>query len=111
MSSYIRLSDSFYPLHQGDIRLEVDGIAEEFVCPEGYVLVQDTQLPEITNIQYIVEDAPVQQNDVWVKQFRVVDMTADEIALRAAALAEQEAQIFPHRQNLDSAGSAPNVVE
>jgi hypothetical protein len=102
MSSYIRLSDSHYPLHQGDIRLEVEGIGQEFVCPEGYELVQETPLPIYTNNQYVAEDAPVKQNGVWVKQFRVVDLTPEKIAQRDAWLAEQEASQFSNRQNAEN---------
>ena len=95
MSSYIRLSDNHYPLHQGDIRLEVEGIGEEFVCPDGYEHVEDALLPIYTHNQYIVEDAPIRQNNVWVKQFRVVDLTNEQIAQRDAWLAEQQAKFLP----------------
>jgi hypothetical protein len=111
MSTYINTNTKQYPLHQGDIRLEVDGIGEEFVCPEGYAKVQDVDLPDLTDAQYCVENAPQQVNGVWVKQFSVVQMTPEEVTERDAwMVAEAEAQ-KSKLPNTDQSGSAPNVID
>jgi hypothetical protein len=111
MSTYININTKQYPLHQGDIRLEVDGIGEEFVCPEGYAIVQPVDMPSVTNTQYCVEDAPVEQDGVWVQQFRVVQMTPEEVAARDAWMAAEADAQKPKRPNIDQPGSAPNVVD
>lgn len=90
MPTYINLNTNKYPLHQGDIRLEVDGIEETFVCPEGYAEVQETTPPIITENQYWVEEAPQKVNGIWIKRFRVIDLTEAEIAERNAWMAKEK---------------------
>jgi hypothetical protein len=89
MSTYINLNTKQYPLHQGDIRIEVDGIGDEFVCPEGYAEVQETSPPTITENQRWVEEAPQEVNGVWTKIFRVIDLTEAEITERNAWMAKE----------------------
>jgi hypothetical protein len=111
MSTYINITTKQYPLHQGDIRLEVDGIGEEFVCPEGYAEVQPSLIPVMTDTQNCVEEAPILlQDGTWIKQFRVFDMTAEEIAARDRWMAEEAPPDYLAPLDNDQPGSAPNVV-
>jgi hypothetical protein len=94
MSAYIKLSTLEYPRHEGDIRLEYPEITEDqtgatFPCPDTYALVIPVQTPECNHDTQCAEELPpVQIAGVWTQQFWVRDMTAEELAERAAWIAQ-----------------------
>jgi hypothetical protein len=66
--AYRKKSTGEYPRFEGDIRLEHKEIGDVFVCPETYEVVYESQLPEISNKEMVVELPPVKIDGVWVQQ-------------------------------------------
>lgn len=116
---YIRLSDGYFPMHEGDIRLAHPEIREDqthpnFPCPEGYALVEMDPMPEFDIDTHTVDRlAPEQINGKWHVRWSNIRSHPPEVleARRQAKerfLAEMRANSI-HR-NLDTPGAAPNVV-
>lgn len=81
---YIRLSDNFYPLYDGDIRLAHPDIGAEFVLPNGYAEVVSTSFPPYNlATQTCVRQTPVFQNGAWVEVWAVRDLTLQELAIKS----------------------------
>ena len=84
MTTYIKLATLEYPRYQGDIRLEHREIGLDFVCPDTYAEVQETQRPDFNMlVETAVEIQPTIQNGVWVtnafkNQFFVYEWNGNE---------------------------------
>tara|TARA_R110002126_G_C10176225_1_gene474432 strand:- start:179 stop:511 length:333 start_codon:yes stop_codon:yes gene_type:complete len=84
MTTFIRLSTKEYPLHEGDVRLQISGIPEnltgdEFPCPDIYARVEWVDEPDYNRNSHIAEElAPVQENGVWKMQWAIRELTDDE---------------------------------
>lgn len=99
--SYIKISTKEYPRFQGDIRLEHPEIGEQFICPNTYIEVYETQQPVVSHGKYIVETYPKQIDEKWVQNFELVDVpqiTNENIINYDTPIPirpEARAQIFP----------------
>lgn len=81
---YIRLSDSFYPLYEGDIRLEHPKMGAVFVLPDGYADVAPTAFPPYDQAtQTCVRQTPAYENGAWVEVWKVRDLTPQELAAKS----------------------------
>lgn len=103
MTTYINTATKEYPLYQGDMELRFQNFDSSNV-PEGYEIVGQAEIPDLTDTQKIVEQEPVLVNDVWVKQLIVVEMSEEELTERKNAK-------FNRISELKQSGSAPNVIE
>jgi hypothetical protein len=93
MSYYIKLSTLDYPKHQGDIRLEHPEIGDEFICPDTYAEVLDTERPSYDfKIQTIYEDPPSLIDGKWYKNYVVRNYTQQELDAFKKANDEYEAK-------------------
>jgi len=122
--AFIKLSTMQYPLFEGDIRLEHPEITEcqtgdTFPCPEGFIKVVEVEPPtiDVTQNQYLIEEAPQIINGVWTQIFSVGTYTAEQLSAMAEAIkVAQELknkfrpQLPTTKQNTSGSGSAPNVV-
>lgn len=61
--------------------------------PEGYVLVGVIPLPQVSPTQKVVPGAPIERDGKWVQSWDVVEMSAEELADRAAFVANQRKQV------------------
>lgn len=104
MTSYIKLSTSEYPRHEGDIRLEYPEILESqtgetFPCPPTYALVNHVNPPAHDVVkQRVKEGFPEKKLGKWYKTWIIYDTPPDEI------LAD------PLNESLNSPGAKPNVI-
>lgn len=57
--------------------------------PAGYVMVSASNPPQVGPTQKAVSSTPVLQSGAWVQGWKVVDLTAEEIAQQQAERAEQ----------------------
>lgn len=90
MSFYIKLSTNEYPRHQGDIILEHPELADNFVCPDTYALVEWTDPPEHDKVtQRIEQTTPVLTNGIWKMSWIV--RAATEWELEQTRLAKSAA--------------------
>jgi hypothetical protein len=107
MSAYINLNSLFYPLYEGDIRLEYPEILESqtgdsFPIPENYAKVVWVEPPKVDYTLYTCyEGQPENINSQWQMTWLVRELTAEEIQNNNAAP-------FPE---LSQNGSAPDVIE
>lgn len=98
---YIRLSDNFYPLYDGDIRLAHPDMGAEFVLPNGYAEVVTTSFPQYNSVtQTCVRQTPVFENGAWVEVWMVKDLTPQELAIKYADIsrAKNYARVNNHEQ-------------
>jgi hypothetical protein len=103
MSAYINTITKEYPLYPGDMELLFSNFNENNI-PEGYAIVFQPDIPEITDTQIIEEIQPVLIDGVWTKQFIVLDLTEDQLNNRKAL----RSRGVP---DLTQSGSAPNVID
>lgn len=114
MTQYIKLSTLEYPLHEGDIRLEHPEILESqtgptFPCPDTYAPVEWVERPANIGENQTADIQPPQLIDgKWVAQWRVRDLTAEEIAEFERIHAEQQPIKVP--QDTTGSGSEPDVI-
>lgn len=109
MAIYINTITNEYPIYTGDMQL-IFADFNDTTVPEGYALVPHLDAPEHTDTQRIQELLPILTDGVWVKQFQIIELTAEELLERARLNAELENQNKPPAQNLNISGSAPNVI-
>lgn len=93
MTLYARLVDgaiSDYPLNEQDLRIAHPNTSFPipFQTPGGYVSVIEVERPTITHLEDLVEGAPSFSDGVWYQTWTVVEATAEQIAARTAAEAE-----------------------
>ena len=74
-----------YPRHIGDIQLENPGFKEGDTLPEGWVKVEESDRPVISEGQVAYEVFPVETDGVWYQAFEVRDLTDQEIQARKVA--------------------------
>ena len=105
MSAYIKLSTLEYPRYQGDIRLDHPEIGNDFVCPDTYTPVADTEPPSFDgSTQTIEQVSPVQVDGVWLQTWIIRDLTAEE--LEAKRLIQEQ-----YDRYLNNIESTSDVVE
>lgn len=82
---YFNTKTKEYPRFQGD--LESLGWTAGTTLPSDWVEVIATSYPDnVANDFKVVELEPIEQNGVWVQNFDIVPMTAEEIELRNAPI-------------------------
>lgn len=76
-----------YPVHEGDLRLRFRNVSfpTPFQPPEGYVKVQDADIPAYDYRVNVAEGPPLLVGSVWTRNWVTTDATAEEIADRVAA--------------------------
>lgn len=109
MAAYIHIETQEYPLYPGDMQLRYPNFDEQNP-PDGYAVVPELDPPEWADTQYFIELAPILINGVWVKQYRIVDYTQEELDAQAA-LEKASRNAARGILNTDQPGSAPNVIE
>ena len=77
MSHYYNLNTGEYPRHIGDLYLL--GYEDGQELPEGWVHVVETEAPVRGENQKVVESQPALIDGVWKQQWRLENMTAEEI--------------------------------
>lgn len=88
IAKYIRLSDSFYPLFEQDIRLENPNISyPEVFQAEGYAVVFEYPKPDYNPLtQFVREIAPeLTQLGHWEQRWEVVDLDVETITANQVA--------------------------
>jgi hypothetical protein len=106
MSAYIKLSTFEYPRYQGDICLEYPEISDEFVCPNTYALVQESQPLNFNEETETVEQGtPIQINGIWTQTWFLRDLTSEE--LEAKRFWQQR---LNGMRGLNDSGDIPNVI-
>ena len=99
MSYCIKLSTLEYPRHQGDIRLEHSEIGDEFVCPNTYAEVLDTEMPDYNiETQTFYEDPPSLIDGKWYKNYVIKNYTQQELDAFKKANDEYEAEKAQQQQ-------------
>lgn len=106
--TYIDTETGEYPLFIGDLMLKTNLPADAAAQVQRYQKVEDTPLPTWTKTDRLIELAPVFENGTWKKQFLVRPETEEEAADRIKR--EQEMTQNPFVQNLNTAGSTPDVI-
>ena len=107
MSAYINLKSLFYPLYEGDIRLEYPEIldsqtGDSFPIPEDYAKVVWVEPPTVDYTLFTYyEGQPEDINGQWQMTWLVRELTAEEI---------QNINTTPFPE-LNQNGSVPNVIE
>jgi hypothetical protein len=103
MAAYINIITKEYPFYPGDMELRFPNFDENNVH-EDYAVVLQPDLPEHTDTQRVDEIAPSLIDGVWTKQYVVIDLTQEELNMRAPGGGN-------NKQDLTQSGSAPNVIE
>lgn len=111
MNIFIDTNTMEYPLFEGDIRLLFPDIAEDqtgntFPVPNGYALVEDTEMPSYDeDAQILSEDKPIFTNEKWKRVWTIRNMTEEE-------LLEQRKFKEPPKMNvnLNNPGTTPDVI-
>lgn len=108
MSNYIELATLRYPVHEGDIRLAHPEIGPVFSCPETYALVELTDIPFVDDTkQEVFHCPPINTNGVWRTVWGIRDLTPEEIEYKRIL----DEKFNPKgKQNLETAGSTPDVI-
>ena len=101
MSTYINTDTNEYPLYEGDIRLLYPNIGNDFVLPNGFAEVPDSNLPEITETQVAEETTPkLNANGIYEKVYIIRELTQEEINAKAIM---RESIYFKPEPNPDAA--------
>lgn len=79
-----------YPRHIGDIQLEHPDFKEGDALPEGWVKVEEAERPTPSTDQIVYEDFPVEVDGVMTQNWKVRDMTPEEIERRDAPKTARE---------------------
>lgn len=79
-----------YPRHIGDIQLEHPDFKEGDALPEGWVKVEEAERPTPSTEQIVYEDFPVEVDGVMTQNWKVRDMTPEEIERRDAPKTARE---------------------
>lgn len=108
MSNYINTITGEYPVHQGDIRLVHPEIGAEFVCPDGYALVEETLPPVFDETTQRLSVTAQRDGDRWVMAWTVDQMSAEEVEALRLAIARHN---NPDYRDTNVPGSAPDVIE
>lgn len=115
---YIRLSDGYFPMHEGDIRLAHPEIREDqthpnFPCPEGYALVEMEPMPEFDIDTHTVDRLPPEKvNGKWRVRWSNIREHSPEVVEARQKIKEdflKEMQGNSIYRNLDAPGGVPNV--
>jgi hypothetical protein len=73
-----------YPIYEGDLKFLVgydDNSESEFICPDGYVAIEDVIYPnvEIGPNQTIIDDTPQIIDGKWTRVWKIRDYTEEEL--------------------------------
>lgn len=80
MATYINTDTNKYPLYEGDIRLIYPDMGDEFVLPNGFAVVLESDLPTITETQTFTEVTPQLKADGSYERVYVIrDWTEEEL--------------------------------
>lgn len=81
-----------YPLYEGDIRLRFPNVSfpEEFVPPEGYVLVTQAPYPTVDYTKNVAYGTPKKVSGAWVDEWSVTDAPAEEASARYDGICQTE---------------------
>lgn len=110
MTAFINIETLEYPLRVGDLDPSFSGEIEDFIVPEGFAVVQETQFPECEEDQYAAEIAPENINGVWVQRFEIRDIP-EEAKIAAEEIVAQMRPPSPgEAPPLSSVGSEPDVI-
>jgi hypothetical protein len=72
--AYIKLETNEYPLFQGDIRLQHPEMGEQFICPNTYTEVYETEPPtDLPEGKALAETYPVQIDGKWVRNYHYIN--------------------------------------
>lgn len=77
-----------YPVYEGEIRLRYPNVSfstTNFSPPEGYVSIQEVQVPEIDYLHNLAEGTPINENGVWQKNWIVTPASQEEVEQRVVA--------------------------
>ena len=78
---YLRTTDNFYPLYDGDIKL-IDSTFDGSNLPDGYVNVHPTTPPDSTPNHIVFEDAPEEIDGTYHQKWQVIALTDDQVEAR-----------------------------
>jgi hypothetical protein len=73
---YLNTLNNEYPLYIGDLNLL--GIEENNI-PENFFLVEDSEMPETTQNQTVVEVFPKSIDGIWKKQWEIKNLSEKDI--------------------------------
>jgi hypothetical protein len=94
--AYINLETLEYPIFRGDMKLLFPELSNEIICPENYAEVYDVPSPKKSSTQKIMENKPIKNNGIWMRQFEIVEIeprTESFSAIRKPA-SQRETKIF-----------------
>jgi len=82
---YMKLQGNVFPYFQGDVRLEVPEMGEEFVLPEGFVEVEQQPAPDYDQFSQTVDyGVPYEESGSWKVDMVVRQMTTKEQSAASA---------------------------
>lgn len=80
MAAYINKETNEYPLFEGDIRLLYPDMGNEFILPDNFATVPESDLPLITENQTFEEITPQLKDDGTYERVYVIrDWTQEEL--------------------------------
>ena len=80
MATYINTDTNEYPLYEGDIRLHYPDMGNEFILPNNFAEVFESDLPVITDTQTFAETTPKLNADGSYERVYVIrDLTEEEL--------------------------------
>lgn len=83
--------DNEYPRYIGDLKLEHPDFNDSDELPQGWISVQDVELPEKNKDEVIEEGFPIEKDGQFFRNWIVRPMTKEEIERRdAPKLAKQK---------------------
>ena len=119
MPAYIRLSNSEYPLFEGDIRNEHPEITEDqtwpdFPCPPDFAFVNWVDPPpHEPPLQYTFEGPPQIIDGQWYMTWQIGERTQEEWdAIQAEIKKMREPKVPPGKDptKLQNPGATPDVI-
>lgn len=88
---FYNTSTKEYPRYQGD--LELLGWKEGEPLPENWVEVEVVEMPEHLPMEVAYEDEPIQIDGIWKQNWKVRDLTQDEILENAREIVRQKVRL------------------
>lgn len=79
-----------YPRHIGDIQLEHPDWKPENPLPEGWKKVEEAPRPTVKETEVAFEGFPVEVKGVWIQNWEVRELTAEELERRNAPKTARE---------------------
>lgn len=79
-----------YPLYYGDVQGRNPGWNPGMSLPDGWVQVEDTQVPEYAENQTVEELEPRQEGNKYFRNWLVRDLTEEELAWQNAPVTALE---------------------